>query len=152
MPGIHESESNKAKHLRMDRLSVPTYNSLQDWSDVTQSAGFISGGAITDAGSGQINVAAGTGIIKTSDSTTGNNVFFDWSASSGVSLTDDSTNWVYVDYNGGSPTVAVILALGILICTRKYFGGSRKGYRRKFRRTPKATCAWKTKANFFIWF
>ena len=34
-------------------------------------------------------------------------LFFDWPAVSGITLTDNAENFVYVDYNGGNPTVTV---------------------------------------------
>ena len=90
----------------MREIPVATYDDLLDWWDTTQSAGFISGGAITDSGGGQIDVAAGTGIIKSTDSDIGENYFFDWAAQTNIALVDNSLNWVYIDYNAGAPQVA----------------------------------------------
>ena len=94
-----------ADDIDMNLLSTPTYQTIQDWSNITQSAGKTSGGTITDNANGTVAVAAGTGIIKTTDSDIGENKFFAWSTDSSVSLTDDSINWIYVDYNSGSPIV-----------------------------------------------
>jgi hypothetical protein len=94
-----------ADNVTMDVLGTPTYTTVQDWSDTTQSAGLISGGAITDNGDGTVAAASGTGIIKSTDSNVGNSLFFDFSADASVTLTDESDNWVYVDYNGGTPII-----------------------------------------------
>lgn len=96
-----------ADSIELQTLGTPTYDDLNDWINIANSAGLVSGGTITDAGSGQINVATGTGLIRTSDSAVGQIVAFDWSSASGVTLTDDETNWVYIDYNAGSPQVAI---------------------------------------------
>ncbi|MHA1880402.1 MAG: hypothetical protein ACTSYG_08395, partial [Candidatus Heimdallarchaeota archaeon] len=87
------------------QLGSPTYSSLQDWMNVSQSAGKLTGGDITDNGDGTVSVAAGTGFIKTTDSDVGETKFFDWSADSSVSLTDNSPNYIYVEYNAGSPQI-----------------------------------------------
>ncbi|RLG43312.1 MAG: hypothetical protein DRN81_06810, partial [Thermoproteota archaeon] len=95
-----------AGDISINYISGATYTSLQDWVDTIQSAGKISGGAITDNGNGTVAVAAGTGFIKTTDSDTGSSKFFDWSQDAAVSLTDNSSNYIYIEYNSGSPQVA----------------------------------------------
>jgi len=87
------------------QLSSPTYTSIHDWLNTTQSAGKLTGGEITDNGDGTISVSAGTGFIKTTDSDVGTTKFFDWSANNSVSLTDNDTNYIYVEYNSGSPQI-----------------------------------------------
>ena len=102
---IDDINSIDASKIDIDQLGTPTYTSTQDWFKTIQSPGKISGGDFTDNGDGTIAVSAGTGIIKTTDSDTGDGKFFDWAQNSSVSLTDNSTNYVYVDYNSGSPQV-----------------------------------------------
>ena len=95
------------------QLGTPTYDSVHDWMNTTQSAGRISGGGFTDNGDGTLTVAAGTGIIKTTDSRTGTTLMFDWAedadvqtdAEPPVALTDGAVNYIYVDYNDGTPAV-----------------------------------------------
>lgn len=91
-------------------IGTPTYSSLQDFVN-SSSAGFTSGGTITDSGSGEIDVAAGTGYIKTTDADLGVLTAFDWSAETNLSLTDNNTNWIYIDYNAGSPQVGITTTL-----------------------------------------
>ena len=97
----------KAENIDVETLGTPTYTTIQDYLNQHNSSGFSMGGEITDAGSGQINVAAGTGFIRATNSGTAELLSFDWSASNGISLTDDMTNYVYVDYNSGTPVVGV---------------------------------------------
>jgi len=163
----------------MPQVGSPTYEDLHDWVDTTQSAGLISGGAITatayaikeaddvadtfviagdvsvyftdgtgfavygstgndgeytavgnatyDGGDdettitvadvpdgtndgnirdGRIDVAAMTGMIKTTDdSIDGVTAFVDVPAKSHIALTDATTNWVYASYGGGTPVI-----------------------------------------------
>ncbi len=111
-PTTHNSLSGRstypthpASSLSVPQVGAATYGSVQDFVN-TQSAGKLSGGDVTDAGAGAVNVAAGTGVVKSSDSNLGPLLFFDWAAAAGVALTDNAMNYVYVDYNAGSPTVA----------------------------------------------
>jgi len=93
----------------IESIGTPTYDDFQDWLDIIQSAGRICGGEITEnaAHNGTIDVAAGTGFIKTSDSATGTTKSFDWDADTGIALTDNMINYVYMDYNGGAPIIGV---------------------------------------------
>ena len=100
-----------ASDIDVLQLGSPTYTSIQDLINTTQSAGKLTGGDITDNGNGTVSIAAGTGLIRTTDSDTGELKFFDWSTSSSVSLTDNSINYIYVDYNSGSPQIGVYTSI-----------------------------------------
>jgi len=84
---------------------TPTYTSIQDWFNTTQSAGKIDGGEFTSTGDGTLTVAGGHGIIKTGSLATSTNVFFDWTATTTLALADDTTNYIYIDYNSGDPEI-----------------------------------------------
>lgn len=107
----HASDRDRANHtgtqaattVELREIGTATYDDIQDWSDSVQSAGVISGGEITDGGSGTINISAVTGIIKSTNSPIADGYFFDLGAATGLSLTDDATNYVYIDYNSGTP-------------------------------------------------
>ncbi len=92
--------------VAIDEYGTATYDNVQDWSSATQSAGLISGGAITDATGGNINVAAGSGFAKTTDSEIGVTISLDWSARSGITIAQGSKHTVYIDYDA-SPQVLV---------------------------------------------
>jgi len=110
--GINEAAT--ATGTQANILGTPTYTDMQDFIDLSQSAGIWSGGAITDGGSGTINVAAFTGLIKTSNSDIGADVFFDHAGTTGLTLTDNNTNWIYVDYNSGTPIIAANTSLSAI--------------------------------------
>lgn len=96
-----------AAEVVMARVAGSTYSTVQEMQDIFHSAGSSSGGVITDAGAGNINVSAGTGFIRTSDSRLAELQYFDWAGSSGLAITSGTTRYVGVEYNGGSPQVTV---------------------------------------------
>lgn len=98
----------------MDTLGTPTYTTLEDYWNTIQSAGIIWGGNTTDNLDGTVAVASGRGIIKTTDDHLGANVFFNWNTDSSVSLTNDSTNFIYIDYNDGTPIIESAVTLSSL--------------------------------------
>ena len=56
---------------------------------------------------GRVDVAVGTGMVKkTDDEIDGVTPFFDWPANTNVALIDNSVNWLYATYGGGTPAVA----------------------------------------------
>lgn len=103
---VWESELNDAEYVNLNTVGIPTYESLQDWFNITQSSGLICGGEFTDNTDGTITVAAGCGIVKTADDILGNTIFFDWPENTNVVLTNNSMNFPYIDYNGGTPVVS----------------------------------------------
>jgi hypothetical protein len=96
---------NVISDVLLDTLDNSSYRDVQDFVNLSQSAGMWDGCEITDNGDGTINVAAGNGLIKKTSSPTDTNFMFDLPAQSGISLTNDIINWIYVDYNNGDPVV-----------------------------------------------
>lgn len=97
--------------LQMGQNLSPTYTTVQHWSDAMQSACIISGGTITDSGSGQVDVSAATGIIKITASDTGATVFFNYAGDTDFVLTNNDLNFLYLTYvdSDNAPTLAVTL-------------------------------------------
>ena len=89
------------------RIAGSTYSTIQHMQDIFHSAGVTSGGGITDDADGTITVAAGTGLIRATDSVVAELLFTDWAAEAGanVALVDNDMNYIYVEYNAGSPQV-----------------------------------------------
>ena len=88
----------------------------------TQAAGFVTGGVISDGGSGTIDISSGSGYIRASNSATAEIFAFDFSGTTGLALTNLVTNYIYVDYNGGSPTVGAEIAKAANGRTKFYLG------------------------------
>jgi len=94
-------------------LSGATYDDIQNFIDTTQSAGIISGGEVTvnSPEDGMVDVAAGTGMIRSADTTTSPLLFFDWDATENVELTDNVLNYIIMNYHATTPFVSVITSL-----------------------------------------
>ena len=71
------------------------------------SAGYLSGGALTDNLNGSVNIASGSGYIRESNSGTAVLKYFTWDAVTNLAFVDESNNIIYVDYNGGVPIVTI---------------------------------------------
>lgn len=94
-----------ADNIGVLKLSPSTYDTVQDFIGLFGSRGSFSGGVITSNGDGTVAVTGGTGLIHDANSTLSPLYFFDWATNASVSLTDVMVNYIYVDYNGGSPQV-----------------------------------------------
>jgi len=97
-------EGQTSADIVMDGVGIPTYDNLRDYLNALNSAGIFEGGAITDSGSGEIDIASAKGVIRTTDSDVGELVAFDIVAATNVALTSESMNYIYIDFNSGSPS------------------------------------------------
>lgn len=93
-----------------DGIGTPTYDDLQDFLNMTSSAGRLTGGVITahDAGvDAKLNISELEGMIFT-DTTLGSTIiYFKKAAQDEITptgLTDLAVNWIYMDYDGGALT------------------------------------------------
>ena len=93
--------------LNISKIGDATFTKQCDFNKLFGSVGRATGGEITDAGSETINVAAGTGFIKATDSDTAELLSFDWAASNGITITTDTIQYVYVKYNSGTPVIDI---------------------------------------------
>lgn len=79
---------------------------VQNLQDIFHSSGHVSGGVCTDNGDGTVAVTAGEGLLRNADSSVAPLYFVAWPLSSSVALTNSNLNYVYVEWNGGTPQVA----------------------------------------------
>lgn len=86
-------------------ITMPTTGSLQNYMTYIGSAGVVSGFAITDVGDGTVNIAQGVAYLRSSNSDTAGLIEYTVSAKNALSLTDNSENTVYIDYNAGTPDI-----------------------------------------------
>ena len=98
------SDVASASATAIATLGSPDVDQLQEYIDSTGSAGWFSGGELTDSGSGQIDIAAGAGFIRATTTNIDPLLSFEWSAVTNVSIPTDTTRYVYISYNSGSPT------------------------------------------------
>ncbi len=96
-------------------VGSPTYNTDEELSTLTNSAGVLDA-TVTYVTSGvnstHINVAAGKGLLRTSNSPLAQLKSIEWAASNGIYISAgvggiDSTRFIGIAYSGGSPQVAV---------------------------------------------
>ena len=81
-------------------VGSPTVDTLQQYLDNTGSSGFFTGGILSDGGSGTLDVSAGEGFIRTSADDNAPLISFKWSASAGIAIADDTTQYVFVNDAG----------------------------------------------------
>lgn len=96
----HTSTLTAANVTIATGIGSPTIDQVQEYFDNTGSSGYFTGGALSDGGSGTLNVAAGEGFIRTTNDDNAELQSFKWSASSTIAVTDNTTQYVYVDDSG----------------------------------------------------
>lgn len=99
--------AQQASTVVMAKVGSPDFYTAQHMQDLVHSSGWVDGGEVTDGGAGTVNVAIGHGLIKATNSRTAQMVFCKWAAATGLALTDNQVNYIYVGYNAGTPAVAV---------------------------------------------
>lgn len=90
-----------------NEIGVATWTTVQDSITVYGSAGLIEGGALSDGGGGTIDVAELTGMIRSTDSHTGDLFPFDFAGSTGHMIPVGTNQWIGIEYNAGTPQVVV---------------------------------------------
>lgn len=83
-----------------------TYRTFKQFAQATKSSGLISGCVVSDNGDGSIDITAGEGYLRETDSAIAEIKTFAVSSTSGMTPTQDALNYIYVSYNAGSPTTA----------------------------------------------
>lgn len=91
-----------------EKIGVPTQvTSLHDIIAHDWSSGYFYGGALTDNGNGTVNIAAGEAMLRPTANENADLYSCVVPAATNLSLTDGSMNYIYVDYNSGSPQILV---------------------------------------------
>ena len=81
------------------------YTTAQQMQDVYHSTGLVTGGVISNIGTGAIQVTGGEGYIRAIDSDVATLQAMAWPLNPGITLTDNQLSFIYVEYNAGSPRV-----------------------------------------------
>jgi len=93
--------------VTLQNISPAAFTTLQDLVTTGHSNGVISGGEITDGGSGTVDIAAGEIMIRSTNSSVGEIFFADFPAVTGQAINDNALNIIHVQYNSGNPAVRV---------------------------------------------
>lgn len=107
----HPASSIEISHL--------AYSDLQMLINTIHSSGIVSGGEVSDNGDGTIKVKAGSGFIRSSDPIS-SVLYFEWDELLSLSITENEINYVYIDYNNGTPIILSTNNINILNCKDKY--------------------------------
>jgi len=108
-PGASGSEL-----IGIEGLETPTYRTMQTHINNTFSSGVITGFNITDSNAGQVDIAPGTGMIRATNSTIADLLQFDYAGTTNLELTNNKANWIYIDYDTGTPIAKATLTLNDL--------------------------------------
>jgi len=88
-------------------IGSPAADNVQAMLSCGLSAGIEADTPLSDAGGATIDIAAGEGFIRTSDSNTAPLKSITWAANSGVAIPTDTVRYAGVEYNGGTPQSVV---------------------------------------------
>ena len=88
-------------------INTPVCDSLGCIINKSLSAGVLTGGLITDAGSNTIDISAGSGLVKALDLEEAELFAFGWPELTGVAIPSDSIRYIGVEYNAGTPQIIV---------------------------------------------
>lgn len=91
-----------ASGILMSSLPGSTYNNVQQMQNIFHSAGWSSGGAITDQGGGTIRIAAGTGFIRATNNRLAEILYFDWPQVD-IAVGLGEVRYFGIEYNAGTP-------------------------------------------------
>jgi hypothetical protein len=93
--------------ILINGVNTPSYDDLLDFLGTTQSSGRISGGVITAKApaDGSVDISDLQGMIHIADSV-GAELKFVKVTGANLALTDNALNYIYVDYNAGTPIFA----------------------------------------------
>lgn len=102
----YTTPTSTGSYLTLQRIGNSDYSTIQDFANLSMSAGRISGGLITDAGSSKVNISSGSGFVKALDADSTTNYFFVWPSSSAIPIASNTVEFIGVKYNAGSPVVS----------------------------------------------
>lgn len=106
--------------IQSDISAIEAVNQTQDdLMDIVWSAGAISGFTLTDNGDGSANLSSGVAYLRTSASETAPIEKFNIGVTLNIALTDGALNYVFLDYNAGSPVVDVSTNVADFNCLNK---------------------------------
>jgi len=96
-----------ASHVIVNHLSDSVWRTQEDFNNVMLSPGIITGGMLSDAGSGNIHVQAGTAILRIADDNVSNLVFVNFPLTTLAVPNDSTIRFVGLVYNSGNPQVVL---------------------------------------------
>lgn len=109
LSGLSNKGDHSASVITVSELGTATYDDVQDFIDQFGQRTVISGLEMTDADDGSVDIAAGAAWGKIVTGINAAGAFFNFaggnSADVSGALSDGVNNFIYLDYNGGSPQI-----------------------------------------------
>lgn len=106
--GINPTTNTDASASKIAvQSSNGTINTIDKETQTQNSAGALSGFVINNNGNGTINLTPGVVLLRATNGNTAPLLKYSIGAITNLALTDNSNNFLLVDYNAGSPTVTV---------------------------------------------
>ena len=94
--------------INVTKVGTPTLiETADDFTNYTESAGIFSGCGITDNADGTIDVASGEAILRVSNTAGAELISAATTGDTAIALTDNDLNYIYLNYNGGTPVIGV---------------------------------------------
>ncbi len=93
--------------IEMARVAGSTFSTVQHMQDVFHSVGWSSGGLITNAGGGNIDVSVGTGFIRAAAIANSEIKFTNWLGMVSQAIPSGTTRYIGVEWSGGVPKVVI---------------------------------------------
>jgi len=115
-----DSAADFSTVTQTNKIGDPTHiDNLEEYINHMWSSGIVDQCEITDNGDGKINISAGSAVLRDSADAHGPIYSVEVAAQNNIEMTDDATNYVYLNYNGGSPVFAVTLSVTGFNCIDK---------------------------------
>lgn len=93
--------------IATDVNKIASYNGIELETVNINSSGAIQGFSITNNGNGTVNITSGTAYLKAINDPYANLAKYTIPAVTNLSFTDNTNNYVLVDYSGGTPAISV---------------------------------------------
>lgn len=104
---VQDIGDNTFQPIDLSKIGTPTYSTVQHFMNFALSPGVSSWTGTIDTGGGTLTIGAGTGFIKAVDSNVATLSFFNWPQVTGVIIPNNTTRYIGVGYNAGTPAISV---------------------------------------------
>ena len=117
---LHEHDTDHIQYPANAKVgSVPYIDTAQEVINHEWSAGVVDGCDITNNGDGTISIAAGQGMLRSSADPHTTLYACEVPAQANITLTDNASNYVYLDWNAGVPQFSVSTDITAFNCLDK---------------------------------
>lgn len=117
---LHEHDNDHIQYPAGARVgSVPHVDTLQELINHEWSAGVIDSCDLTKNGDGTVSIAAGQGMLRSTADPHTTLYACEVPAQANIALTDNATNYIYLDWNAGVPQFSVSTDIASFNCLDK---------------------------------